>query len=168
MLTGRERSRKNTKENRYIQNKRDVKLPMFKMKFYEIYTQIRKITGLQNAPINVSNWILCMTESCQPLPSQKLSLFLGLSPSVPGRFCKLNGRHVNKRLFRESQTVWKILPLAAKQLEEVLKRIFYIKSPKIDEMQGKIYTIFLGLVLMDVNGRCQRFAWNTLLPPNFT
>ena len=69
MLTVRERSRKDTKENRYIQNKRDVKLPMFKMKFYEIYTQTKKITGLQNAPINFSNWILCMTESCQPLPS---------------------------------------------------------------------------------------------------
>ena len=32
MLIGREHNKKDTKSNRYIQNKRDIKLPMFKMK----------------------------------------------------------------------------------------------------------------------------------------
>ena len=33
MSVGREHSKRATKQNKYIQNKRDIKIPMFKMKF---------------------------------------------------------------------------------------------------------------------------------------
>ena len=56
-----------TGTNRQIKTK-DLKLPMFKMKFNETYRQVRKIFRLESAQTNFNNLILCTTKSCLPLP----------------------------------------------------------------------------------------------------